>query len=71
MLPNDTYVTLSICTSVVDYTCIKSVRKYSKFIRLKYEVPKDSFRETAQFWTRYMDIIQMVLTLIRATRKTT
>ena len=27
--------------------------------------------ETAQFWARYMDMIQMVLTLIRATRKTT
>ena len=27
--------------------------------------------ETAQFWARYMDMIQMVLTLIRTTRKTT
>ena len=26
--------------------------------------------ETAQFWARYMDMIQMVLILIRATRKT-
>ena len=32
---------------------------------------KDSHCETAQFWSRYMDMIQMVLTLIRATRKTT
>ena len=37
----------------------------------KLEVLKDSHCETAQFWARYMDIIQMVLTLIRATRKTT
>ena len=29
------------------------------------------FCETAQFWAWYMDIIQMVLTLIRATRKAT
>ena len=35
------------------------------------EVLKDSHCETAQFWARYMDMIQMVLTLIRATRKTT
>ena len=35
------------------------------------EVLKDSQCETAQFWARYMDIIQMVLTLIRATRNTT
>ena len=35
------------------------------------EVLKDSQCETAQFWERYMDMIQMVLTLIRATRKTT
>ena len=27
--------------------------------------------ETAQFWARYMGVIPMVLTLIRATRKTT
>ena len=32
---------------------------------------KDSHCETAQFLARYMDMIQMVLTLIRATRKTT
>ena len=36
----------------------------------KSEVLKDSHCETAQFWARYMDIIQMVLTLIRAPRKT-
>ena len=42
--------------------------RYHAFIS---EVLKDSHCETAQFWTRYMDIIQMVLTLIRATRKTT
>ena len=27
VLPNDTYVILSICIAVVDYTCIKSVRE--------------------------------------------
>ena len=32
---------------------------------------KDSHCETAQFWARYMDMIQMVLTLIRASSKTT
>ena len=32
---------------------------------------KDSHCETAQFWARHVDIIQMVLTLIRAARKTT
>ena len=37
----------------------------------KSEVLKDSHCETAQFLARYMDMIQMVLTLIRATRKTT
>ena len=37
----------------------------------KAEVLKDSHCETAQFWARHMVIIQMVLTLIRATRKTT
>ena len=37
----------------------------------KSEVLKDSHCEIAQFWARYMDIIQMMLTLIRATRKTT
>ena len=34
MLPNDAYVILSSCIAVVDYTCIKSVSEYSKFIRL-------------------------------------
>ena len=38
---------------------------------LKAEVLKDSHCETAQLWARYMYIIQIVLTLIRATRKTT
>ena len=37
----------------------------------KSELHKDSHCETAQFWARYMHIIQMVLTLVRATRKTT
>ena len=37
--------------------CIKSVRESKKW--------------TAQFWAGYMDIIQMVFTLIRATKKTT
>ena len=35
--------------------CIKSVRESKKW--------------TAQFWAGYMDIIQMVFTLIRATKK--
>ena len=43
----------------------------SRYHAFKSEVLKDSHCETAQFWARYMDIIQMVLTLIRATRKTT
>ena len=30
-----TEVILSICIAVVDYTCIKSVREFRKFIRLK------------------------------------
>ena len=42
----------------------------SRYNAFKSEVLKDSYCETAQFRTRYMDIIQMVLTLIRATRKT-
>ena len=44
---------------------------YSRYHAFKSEVLKDSHYETAQFWARYMDIIQMVLTLVRATRKTT
>ena len=43
----------------------------SRYHAFKSEVLKDSHYETAQFWARYMDIIQMALTLIRATRKTT
>ena len=43
----------------------------SRYNAYKSEVLKDSHCETAQFWAKYMDIIQMVLTLIRATRKTT
>ena len=43
----------------------------SRYHVFKQEVLKDSHCEKAQFWARYMDIIQMVLTLIRATRKTT
>ena len=43
----------------------------SRYHVFKSEVLKDSDCETAQFWARYMDIIQMVLTLIRATKKTT
>ena len=35
VLPNDTYVILSICIEVIDDTCIKSVRVFRKFIRLK------------------------------------
>ena len=43
----------------------------SRYHEFKSEVLKVSHCETAQFWVRYMDIIQMVSTLIRATRKTT
>ena len=43
----------------------------SRYLAFKSEVLKDSHCETAQFWARYMDIFQMVLTLIRATRTTT
>ena len=43
----------------------------SRYLAFKSEVLKDSHCETAQFWARYMDIIQMVLKLIRATGKTT
>ena len=32
---NDTWVILSICIAVYDFTCIKSLREFSKFIRLK------------------------------------
>ena len=35
VLPYDTEVILSICIAVVDYTCINSVRKFRKFIRLE------------------------------------
>ena len=43
----------------------------SRYDAYKSEVLKDSHCKTAQFWARYMDIIQMVLTQIRATKKTT
>ena len=43
----------------------------SRYHAFKSEVLKDSHCETAQFRAMYMDIIQMVLTLIRATSKTT
>ena len=43
----------------------------SRYHAFKSEVLKDSHCETGQFWARYKNIIQMVLTLIRATRKTT
>ena len=43
----------------------------SRYHAFKAEVIKDSHCETAQFWARYMYIIQTVLTLIRATRKAT
>ena len=42
----------------------------SRYHAFKSEVLKGSHCETAQFWAGYMDIIQMVLTLIRATKKT-
>ena len=43
----------------------------SRYHAFKSEVLKDSHCETARLWARYMNIIQMLLTLIRATRKTT
>ena len=43
----------------------------SRYHAFKLEVLKDSHCETAQFLARYVDIIRMVLTLIRATWKTT
>ena len=43
----------------------------NRYHAFKSEVLKDSHFETAQFWTRYMDIIQMASALIKATRKTT
>ena len=43
----------------------------NRYHAFKSEVLKVGHCETAQFWARYMDIIQMVLTLIWATRKTT
>ena len=43
----------------------------SRYNAFKSEVLKDGHCETAQFWARCIDIIQMVLTLIRATKKTT
>ena len=40
VLTNDTLVILSICRAVVDYTCIKSVCEFRKFIWLNIiEVP--------------------------------
>ena len=47
---------------------LNAPRRYNAF---KSEVLKDNHCETAQFWARYFDIIQMVLTLMRATKKTT
>ena len=43
----------------------------SRYHAFKSEVLKDSHCVTAQFWARYMVIIQLVLIQIRATRKTT
>ena len=45
--------------------------KQYRYHAFKSEVLKDSHCETPHFWARYMDMIQMVLTLIAATRKTT
>ena len=42
---------------------------FEKYHAFKSEVMKGSPGKTAQFWARYMDIIQMVLTLIRATKE--
>ena len=39
----------------------------SRYNAFKSEKLKDSHDETAQFWARYTDITQIVLTLIRAT----
>ena len=43
----------------------------SRYHAFKAEGLKDSHCEIAQFWAGYMYIIQMMFTLIRATRKTT
>ena len=42
---------------------------FEKYHAFKSEVLKGSHGKTAQFWARYMEIIQMVLTLIRATKE--
>ena len=43
----------------------------SRYHAFNSEVLKDGHCETAKFWARYMDIIQIVLTLIWATKKST
>ena len=48
-----------------------TLKKLLGKVPFKSEVLKGSHGKIAQFWARYLDIIQMVLTLIRATRKTT
>ena len=53
------------------YQPLLFAHKQYRYHAFKSEVLKDSHCEKAQFWARYMDIIQMCLTLIRATRKTT
>ena len=42
---------------------------FEKYHAFRSEVLKGSHGKTAQFWARYMEIIQMVLTLIRATKE--
>ena len=54
----------------INLRCLLTNKQY-RYHAFKSEVLKDSHCETAQFWARFMDMIQMVLTLIRATRKTT
>ena len=64
------YVNLNYYYNVIYHTSLFA-HINSRYHAFKAEVLKDSHCETAQFWARYMYIIQMVLTLNRATRKTT
>ena len=57
-----------LCDLSTFAVCLHKQYRYHAF---KSEVLKDSHCETAQFWARYIDMSQMVLTLIRATSKTT
>ena len=64
------YGDFNYCHNVIYHPSLFANIK-SRYHAFESKVLKDSHCETAQFWARYMDIIQMVLTLIRATRKTT